>query len=210
MVLCLKAWESRTLPGLQNVKFPVTSSLSLTLYFTLSTAKTMDELNLAKDYYSDIYKIDLSKPKKISKQYDIVLCLNTLEHVKNTSVAINNLGNMLKKNGLLYIKVPNRRAIFARLNLLLPSKLKKRILHLLFPLKSGDGFDAYYNYCEPTEMTHVLNQNQFVIKDIMLYKYSMYFTFFFPIYLSWRFLTIFQIIFNKNYCESFEIIAIKK
>jgi SAM-dependent methyltransferase len=45
---------------------------------------------------------------KIEKQFDLISCFETIEHVKNYETAIRNLHSLLKPGGLLLISSPNR------------------------------------------------------------------------------------------------------
>ena len=45
------------------------------------------------------------------------------------------------------------------------------------------------------------------IEEIRLIKWSSYFSFFFPLYIFWRLVTIMQNLLIDDYCESFEIVA---
>ncbi|MCM8760803.1 MAG: methyltransferase domain-containing protein [Candidatus Omnitrophica bacterium] len=40
--------------------------------------------------------------------YDVIVCYETIEHVKDDEAALLNLGTLLRKNGLLIISTPNR------------------------------------------------------------------------------------------------------
>jgi len=53
------------------------------------------------DYSSGV---DLMKP--IKGKYDLGICMDTLEHVKNPFIVAKNITNSLKKNSLLFITVP--------------------------------------------------------------------------------------------------------
>ena len=50
--------------------------------------------------------IDLNHDQQSFKQYDIVSCFETLEHVGNLDKALENLLNITKKEGFLFIVVP--------------------------------------------------------------------------------------------------------
>lgn len=45
--------------------------------------------------------------KKIKKKYDIIFLLHTLEHILNPLKAIKNIEYLLKKNGRVFIEIPN-------------------------------------------------------------------------------------------------------
>ena len=94
-------------------------------------------------------------------------------------------------------------------NLVFPNKLKRWIMHRVFSHKSGDGFRVFYDSCTPSEIckaAHPLRLN--LLGEARHYR-STYFTFFFPLYLLWRMVTILQYLFDKNYCESFGLVLTK-
>lgn len=43
-----------------------------------------------------------------SKQYDVVLCLEVMEHIDNPSDFVKNLANLVKPNGMIIISTINR------------------------------------------------------------------------------------------------------
>ena len=55
---------------------------------------------------NNIYVGDIEE-KKIKKKYDIIFLLHTLEHILNPLKAIKNIENLLKKNGRIFIEIPN-------------------------------------------------------------------------------------------------------
>ncbi len=171
----------------------------------------LEELEIAREAYNNIYQLDLNKPQcKNNKIYDLVICLNTLEHVEDVTTAISNLELMTKKGGKIYVKLPCKYALFTKLNLIIPNKLKNRIMHKVFPSKKTDGFPAFYDKSTPNEIINIFKNLDLEIESINLVKWSSYFSFFFPLYIIWRLITLFQNIFIKDYCESFELIFNKK
>lgn len=172
---------------------------------------SLDELQIAKEHYSDIFQLDLTDESSTpQKQYDAVICLNTLEHVRDVSSSIQTLSHMVADGGKLYLKLPSRYALFAQLNLLLPNDLKKKILHKVFPHKSGDGFPAYYDKSTPNRIVEICKENNLQLVEKNLVKWSSYFSFFLPLYVMWRLLTLMQNLLISDYCESFEVTFVKK
>lgn len=169
----------------------------------------IDELNLAKEHYNEVFRIDLTEHMndRLVKKYDYVICRNTLEHVDDAAQAVKNLSLMLNEDGCIYLKLPCKHAIFANLNLVLPQEIKKKFLHFIFPWKIGDGFPVFYDKSTPNDYTKLLEDCGFKIKEIRLIKWSSYFSFFFPFYVFWRLITLIQNLTIKDYCESFEIVA---
>lgn len=170
-----------------------------------------EELLIARDLYTDIFELDLTKDQTgKTKQYDVVICLNTLEHVTDTASSIETLAHMVDDNGTLYLKLPCRYAMFAKLNLMMPNELKRKIMHTVYPHKVGDGFKAYYDRCTPNQIIEICRQNGLVLQEKSLIKWTSYFSFLFPVYVVWRFVTMIQNIVISDYCEAFELVLVKK
>lgn len=52
------------------------------------------------------YNLDVHDLSKINIRFDIVLCLNTLEHVRNPFVAISEMKSLVNDSGYLFIATP--------------------------------------------------------------------------------------------------------
>ena len=87
---------------------------------------------------------------------DVVICQALLEHVANVAEAIRAIDSILKPGGVALIFVPSANAAYAKLNLLLPEKVKRAILFRIFPHASkAQGFKAYYDRCTPREIKDI-------------------------------------------------------
>lgn len=118
---------------------------------------------------------------------DFVICQTLLEHVRDVSKAFDALAGILKQGGVLLVFVPSRNAVFARLNLLLPEKLKRLLLFAIFPqTKRDQGFPSYYDRCTPAAFNQLAQERALVVIDRRLYYCSMYFSFFAPLHVLWR------------------------
>lgn len=123
---------------------------------------------------------------------DLAVCLASLEHVRDVSGAMAALASMVKPGGTAAIFSPCRNAWFARLNLLLPQKLKERLLFGIFPdMADGhQGFEAFYDACTPREMEALARANGFSVEARHCWWKSDYFSFFVPLYALWRVWTL--------------------
>lgn len=119
---------------------------------------------------------------------DLVVCQATLEHVRDTAGAMRAIASCLRPGGRAAIFAPCRNAAFARLNLLLPQELKRRLLYTLFPHKSEghDGFPAFYDRCTPREIEQLGLQNGLVVEQALTYWRTSYFMILVPAYILWR------------------------
>lgn len=118
---------------------------------------------------------------------DLLLCQALLEHVPDVEKAFQSMSTILRKGGIALIFVPSRNAVFARLNLLLPQRIKLFLLHGIFPNSRRDqGFPSFYNRCTPRDFKRLAAQYGFEVEETRTYYTSSYFAFFSPIHFIWR------------------------
>lgn len=101
---------------------------------------------------------------------DLLLCQALLEHVPSVEAAFLSMSSILRKGGVALIFVPSRNAIFARLNIILPQRLKLFLLHGIFPNSRRDqGFPSFYNRCTPHDFRLLAAQHGFLVEEIRTY-----------------------------------------
>lgn len=144
--------------------------------------------------------------------HDVVIAQSVFEHVSDGQMAILGAASLLRPGGKMYSFCPSRRAWFARLNLLLPERLKRTILFGFFPeKKERQGFPAFYSGCTPAEFRRNLEAAGLEVVEFRPYFVSSYFMFAFPVYLFWRISTLPLMHFWPfRYCETFSFVARKK
>jgi SAM-dependent methyltransferase len=170
-----------------------------------------DELSRAPlGAYDEVIISDISKYKGYAKA-DVLVCQAVLEHVKDVERAFEGISSALKPDGLALIFVPSRSAIFAKLNVLLPQKIKEYILYLIYPeAKEDQGFPSYYNKCTPEEFKRMAAKNGLSVIEERYYFISNYFSFFFPAYLVWRiWVLLFSLLYGDQAAETFSLVAKK-
>ncbi len=142
---------------------------------------------------------------------DLIICQALLEHVRDVESAFSALSSILKPGGLALIFVPNRNALYARINRIIPQSTKKTMLAVLYPkMQWKQGFKAYYNRCTPAEFKVLADQNNLVVINEYYYYNSIYFSFFFPLHLLWRLsVFIFYGIYKEQAAETFTLIVRK-
>lgn len=145
-------------------------------------------------------------------QFDLAICQSLLEHVSNTEAAIAAMASALKPGGRIVLFVPCRNALFARLNLLLPEKMKQSILFTIFPQsRHAQGFKSYYNKCTPADFRRIAALHGLVESDFRSYFMSSYFSFFFPLYAIWRIWTVlFKALAGDQAAETFSMALTKR
>lgn len=142
---------------------------------------------------------------------DLVICRALLEHVQDVEGAFQALASTLRPGGRVLAFVPSRNAVFARVNLLLPHRLKRRILFALFPDSARDqGFEAYYDRCTPRDFEALIHATGLRIEARHLYFSSGYFTFFLPFHVLWRmWMVLFRWVAPVQSAETFTYILVR-
>ena len=118
---------------------------------------------------------------------DVVICQALLEHVADTPAAFAGLASILKKDGVALLFAPSKNALYARVNLLLPESLKRKLLRLLYPeLADKSGFPGRYHRCTLSEFEEMAHGQGLDVVQKRAYYYSAYFSFFAPLHVLWR------------------------
>jgi SAM-dependent methyltransferase len=140
---------------------------------------------------------------------DLVICQSALEHIRDTEKAFAALATIPKPGGVVAIFVPSRNAVFARLNLLLPERVKHFLLFSIFPHKQRmhEGFKAYYDKCTPKHFVRMASRYGFQIELQKLYFMSSYLSFFAPAYVLWRlWILVFHAVAGAQAAETFAMV----
>ncbi len=142
---------------------------------------------------------------------DLVICQALLEHVKDSQAAITAIASILKPKGAALIFLPSRNAVFARINMLLPEQLKRKILHTVYPsTKRDQGFPAHYDHCTPADFRRLAANSGLGVELCTIYFRSSYFMFFFPLHLAWRaWQLIFRLFAGEQAAETFSLVLRK-
>ena len=157
----------------------------------------------------DIGSAYLARPKR---KADLVISQVVLEHVKDNVQAIKNITENTKSGGTIALFVPSRNAAFARLNLMLPQRLKETLLFGIFPeARHAQGFPAYYHLCTVRQMSTLLADNNCEIVDQKQYYQGHYFSFFVPLHILWRmYQAIGFLVVRENAADYYCLIAKKR
>jgi 2-polyprenyl-3-methyl-5-hydroxy-6-metoxy-1,4-benzoquinol methylase len=136
--------------------------------------------------YDDVCCCDIAEYRG-SGNADLVICQATLEHVHDNAKAMAAVASVVRPGGTVVIFAPSRHAAYARLNLLLPQKITRKLLDFVCPSNQGShGFRAYYDRCSIGELSVLGRQNGLEVVSIHRYYLSGYFGIFFPAYVIWR------------------------
>jgi 2-polyprenyl-6-hydroxyphenyl methylase/3-demethylubiquinone-9 3-methyltransferase len=142
---------------------------------------------------------------------DLVVCQALLEHVRDVPGAFRAIASILRPDGVALVFVPSRNALYARLNLMLPERLKRALLHGIFPhTKRDQGFPAYYDNCTPRDFRRLAAEHGLFVREMRCYYRSSYFSFFFPAYVVWRaWLLLFHTLAGEQAAETFTVVLQK-
>ena len=156
--------------------------------------------------YDDVICCDIVRLKSADLA-DFIICQSVLEHVEDVKEALARMAQLLKPGGRLVLFAPSRHAAFARLNLVLPERVKKWMLFKLFPqAENTQGFPAHYDNCTPREIATLGQSQGLILLEKRAYFLSRYFSFFFPFYLLWRVWTLlFRAIAGDQAAETFSM-----
>jgi 2-polyprenyl-3-methyl-5-hydroxy-6-metoxy-1,4-benzoquinol methylase len=142
---------------------------------------------------------------------DLVVCKSTLEHVSDTRAALAAMARLLRPGGTLLVFAPSRNALYARLNVLLPEHLKRRLLSTFMPGQADHlGFPAKYDHCTPRHFCRSIAGQGLEIKELRPYYISSYFSNLFPLYVLWRaWILAYRAVAREQAAETFALIARK-
>jgi 2-polyprenyl-6-hydroxyphenyl methylase / 3-demethylubiquinone-9 3-methyltransferase len=94
---------------------------------------------------------------KSQKQYDIVLCLEVIEHVANPELFIRNLSKLLKPGGMIIMSTINRTAK----SYLLAIVMAEYVLGWV-PKKTHD----HSKFLKPSEISRILGESKLTLKEL--------------------------------------------
>lgn len=142
---------------------------------------------------------------------DLVISRALVEHVPNPVSMFRSVHASLKPGGETLHFIPNRNALFAVLNRMLPHEAKRKLLYTLYPMSRNHlGFRAYYRRCSPAAIRTLLGGIGFRDVTVTPYFSSNYFVALFPAHaamVSWQ--VAMQQLGAEELCESFVVHARK-
>ena len=123
---------------------------------------------------------------------DMVMSRMVLEHIENNDYTMREISRVLKPGGKFISVMPNKFALFAMINQMMPSWMARKILFFFLPeTKDACGFRAYYDRTYYPAMQKLLVKYGFSQgKFAFSYNQAWYFGFFLPfgiIALVWDF-----------------------
>jgi len=101
----------------------------------------------------------------LDKQYDIILCLEVVEHVENLDEFLHNISHLLKPNGLVILSTINR-----------------NMKSFAFAIAAAEyilgwvprGTHSFDKFVKPSELTNLLEANHINVLDIKGMSYNIF------------------------------------
>jgi 2-polyprenyl-3-methyl-5-hydroxy-6-metoxy-1,4-benzoquinol methylase len=90
----------------------------------------------------DFIQFDVTQGK-IGEQFDIITAFDVIEHIENDNAALSNISQMLKKDGVLVVSVPQHMFLWSKLDEIVKHKRRYSRSDLVAKLKAND-FDIDY------------------------------------------------------------------
>ncbi len=117
---------------------------------------------------------------------DIVVSRSVMEHLHDNAAFLGNCARALRPGGVMVHTFPCKFAPFALINQLLPNRASRRLIAWFQPQWQDDcGFLAFYDRLYFSSLRDMLASHGFVnAKFTFRYYQSIYFDFFFPLYLA--------------------------
>jgi 2-polyprenyl-6-hydroxyphenyl methylase/3-demethylubiquinone-9 3-methyltransferase len=104
-------------------------------------------------------------PEKLNEQFDVILCLEIIEHVADVDLFIKSCAKLLKKNGIIFFSTLNRTAksfLFAIVG-------AEYILNWL-----PKGTHDWNKFLKPNEIISVASNYQLVLKETVGFKFNIF------------------------------------
>lgn len=118
---------------------------------------------------------------------DVLVSRAVVEHIRDNAAFFENCAAALPPGGRIIHAFSGKYAPFALLNQVLPNELTRSLIGYLHPQwreEGNYGFLAFYNRCYCSAVEELLHRNGFAnVRFTLFYYQSIYFTFFFPLYL---------------------------
>jgi 2-polyprenyl-6-hydroxyphenyl methylase/3-demethylubiquinone-9 3-methyltransferase len=139
---------------------------------------------------------------------DLIVCQAVFEHVSDVPGAVRALSTILAPGGTALLFVPCRNALFARLNLLLPESLKRRLLFSIYPeVREHQGFPTHYRDCTPSALSRHARAHGLEVVEVETHWASSYFQALLPVYVVWRAWTVIaRSLGLRDCCETFTLV----
>ena len=133
----------------------------------------------------------------IDGEYDLVMSITLLEHVRDNASSIANIFAALRPERETHHYIPGKGHPYALALRAVGPRWQKRLINVLRPdAVEETGYPAFFDYCTAGDMTRVFEGVGFVdVRVKSFYRANDYFAFFFPAFVA---VTAFE-----NICQAF-------
>ena len=134
----------------------------------------------------------------IGGEYDLVMSITLLEHVRDNASSITNIFNALRSARETHHYVPGKGHPYALALRAVGSKWQKRLIQVLRPMAVQEtGYPAFFHHCTVRNMVRLFEDVGFEdVRVSTFYRANDYFAFFFPAFIA---VTGFE-----NICKAFD------
>lgn len=135
----------------------------------------------------------------ISIRSDMIVSFTLLEHVPDNQAAMRAMFASLKPGGSIHHYVPSRFHPYSIALQIVGPVLQKRLIPVLRPgAEATTGYPAFFNYCAPSSMRHLMCETGFIDIDLVpFYRANDYFAFFVPLFVL--------VTFFENICSALKL-----
>ena len=94
------------------------------------------------------FNMEIEKAKFNKEEFDVILMINSLEHIENPHLVLRRIHGWLKEDGLLFVSVPNVNRVYV-------GNDRNKIFN-----------KAHFSYFNPRSLRYVLKMNGFDVFDM--------------------------------------------
>jgi SAM-dependent methyltransferase len=116
---------------------------------------------------------------------DLLISITLMEHVPDNLAAVKSMFDALRPGGATHHYIPSKWHPYSVALRAVGPTLQKQLIPLLRPAAVGvTGYPAFFDYCSPTAMQKLFEEQGFVSVDVIsFYRASDYFAFLLPAYI---------------------------
>ena len=107
-----------------------------------------------------------------SESFDLITANMVIEHVSDPVAALREIRRMLKPGGRFIFHTPNFRSVYVFPGVMIPQKLKNRLIRLFESREEHDAFPTLYRMNTPRTIQHKADEAGFRVVDVRLLNNS--------------------------------------
>jgi SAM-dependent methyltransferase len=125
-----------------------------------------------------------SVEERIPRQYDMIVSITLLEHVRDNTASVRSMFEALKPGGVTHHYIPSKWHPYSICLRIVGPEWQKRLIPRLRPGTEGfTGYPAFFDHCSVQAMTALFERSGFIDIDVKpYYRANDYFAWFLPAY----------------------------